>query len=159
MAASSSRSFDAVVERDAKGRIIIALPFDPDEEWGAKARHHISGTLADRRVRGPLNGEGAAARLVLGPSWCGVGELPAGTTVRVTLAPEGPQQDSLAPDVAAALAARPEARAFFDSLATFYRKGYLRWVDATKRRPDVRAARIAKLVELLAAGRKERPRQ
>src|SRR5215472_10112614 len=130
MAATASRSFDAVVERDARGRIIIALPFDPSEAWGAKDRHHITGSVGDQRVRGPLTGEGRAARLVLGPAWCRAGELPAGTTVRVTLAPEGPQLDSLAPDVAAALDARPEARAFFNSLATFYRKGYLRWVDA-----------------------------
>ena len=59
--------------------------------------------------------------------------------------------------MAAALAARPEAREFFDALATYYRKGYLRWVDATRRRPDVRAARITEMVELLAAGHKERP--
>src|SRR3712207_7886764 len=29
----------------------------------------------------------------------------------------------------------PNAAAFFDSLAQFYRKAYLRWIDATKRRP------------------------
>jgi hypothetical protein len=38
------------------------------------------------------------------------------------------------------------------------RKAYLRYIDATTRRPDVRAARIADVVELLAAGVKERPR-
>jgi hypothetical protein len=43
-------------------------------------------------------------------------------------------------------------------LAQFYRKAYLRWIDATTRRPDVRAARIAEVVDLLAAGVKERPR-
>ncbi len=58
--------------------------------------------------------------------------------------------------MAAALDARPEARAFFESLATFYRRGYLRWVDATTRRPDVRAARIAEMVELLAARHQQR---
>jgi hypothetical protein len=30
-------------------------------------------------------------------------------------------------------------------------------VDATKRRPEVRAQRIAEMVELHAAGRKQRP--
>jgi len=77
--------------------------------------------------------------------------------VPVTLSPEGPQRDELAPDIAAAMAARPAARDFFDGLATFYRKGYLTWVNATRGRPEVRAARIAELVELLAAGRKQRP--
>ena len=34
----------------------------------------------------------------------------------------------------------------------------LRWIDATTRRPDLRAARIAEVVDLLAAGIKQRPR-
>ncbi|HEY4866066.1 MAG TPA: YdeI/OmpD-associated family protein [Candidatus Dormibacteraeota bacterium] len=38
-------------------------------------------------------------------------------------------------------------RRAFDSLATFYRKGWLR-IDATKRRPEVRAERIAEIVAL-----------
>ncbi|HET6752896.1 MAG TPA: YdeI/OmpD-associated family protein [Jiangellaceae bacterium] len=46
----------------------------------------------------------------------------------------------------------------FDSLAQFYTRAYLRWIDATKRRPEARAARIAEMVELLKAGHKERPR-
>jgi hypothetical protein len=85
---------------------------------------------------------------------CGIGP---GDEVDVVLTPEGPQRTNLAPDVAAALDAAPEAGAFFDSLAQFYRRGYLRWIDATKRSPDKRAARIAEMVELLKSGHKERP--
>ena len=78
--------------------------------------------------------------------------------VIVELAPEGPQRDDLADDIAAALEANPAAAAFFDTLAQFYRKAYLRWIDATTRRPDLRAARIQEVVQLLAAGIKQRPR-
>jgi uncharacterized protein YdeI (YjbR/CyaY-like superfamily) len=81
-----------------------------------------------------------------------------GDEVTVELTPEGPQRGDLADDIAAALEANPAAGAFFDTLAQFYRKAYLRWVDATSRRPDVRAARIVEVVDLLAAGIKERPR-
>jgi hypothetical protein len=153
--ASGSHTFTAVVEQDPKGRIMILLPFDPDLEWGSKKRHHICGTIGGRRFRTTLSGEGSAARMVSSQALDG---FHTGESVEVTLEPEGPQLNTLAPDLAEALAARPEALEFFLSLATFYRKGYLRWVDATKRRPDVRAARIAELVELLAAGHKERPR-
>jgi uncharacterized protein YdeI (YjbR/CyaY-like superfamily) len=62
-----------------------------------------------------------------------------------------------ASDIAAAFDASPDAAAFFDSLAQFYRRGYLRWIDATKRSPHKRAARIAEMIELLKAGSKERP--
>jgi uncharacterized protein YdeI (YjbR/CyaY-like superfamily) len=82
----------------------------------------------------------------------------AGGDVTVELTPEGPQRADLAEDISAALAANPAAAAFFDTLAQFYRKAYLRWIDATTRRPELRAARIAEVVDLLAAGIKERPR-
>ena len=81
-----------------------------------------------------------------------------GSEATVELAPEGPQRDDLADDIAAALAATPAAGAFFDTLAQFYRRAYLRYIDATTRRPDLRAARIAEVVSLLADGIKERPR-
>ncbi len=84
--------------------------------------------------------------------------LAIGDEVTVELAPEGPQRGELADDIAAALAAHPAAGAFFDTLAQFYRKAYLRWIDSTTRRPELRAARIAEVVGLLEAGVKERPR-
>jgi Bacteriocin-protection, YdeI or OmpD-Associated len=149
------RTFTAVVERDANGRIVILLPFDPSETWGPKTRHHIAGTIGGLRIRTTLPGQGSDARAVMGHA---CEEFDIGESVEVVLEPEGPQLDSLGPDLADALTARPEALDFFLSLATFYRKGYLHWVDATKRKPDVRAARIAELVDLLAAGQKERPR-
>jgi Bacteriocin-protection, YdeI or OmpD-Associated len=69
-----------------------------------------------------------------------------------------PQRGDLADDISAALEANPAAAAFFDTLAQFYRKAYLRYIDATTRRPDLRAARIAEVTDLLADGIKERPR-
>ena len=47
--------------------------------------------------------------------------------------------------------------AFFDGLAHFYRRAFLRWIDATTRRPDERARRIAEMVDLLGRGEKQRP--
>ena len=73
------------------------------------------------------------------------------------LSPEGPQRDDLAADFRTALEANPAAASFFDGLAQFYRNAYLRWIDATKRRPDIRAERIAAVVSLLADKIKERP--
>ena len=134
------------------------MPFDPDEAWGAKANHPVGGTIDGRRIRARLAPADGGWVLTLAPKRLpGLG-VAIGDEVTVDLAPEGPQRDDLADDIAAALAASPEAGAFFDTLAQFYRKAYLRWIDATSRRPDVRAARIAEVVDLLAAGIKERPR-
>jgi Bacteriocin-protection, YdeI or OmpD-Associated/Domain of unknown function (DUF1905) len=140
------------------GHAIVVVPFDPDEAWGAKAVHHVNGTVEGRRVRVTISPATAGWAFTLSPSRVrDLGVIP-GDEVTVELTPEGPQRADLADDIAAALAANPAAGAFFDTLAQFYRKAYLRWIDATTRRPQVRAARIAEVVDLLAAGVKERPR-
>ncbi|GAA4715053.1 protein of unknown function (DUF1905) [Promicromonospora umidemergens] len=147
----------ATVRIDARGRTHVPVPFEPDTAWGAKPRHHVTGTLNGLGLRGVLERTAHGFVLVLGPAWCG-GEGPAsGDQARVVLAPEGPQRADLPADVAAALDAVPDAGAFFDSLAQFYRKAYLRWIEATKRRPDQRPVRIAEVVRLLQDGQKERP--
>jgi Bacteriocin-protection, YdeI or OmpD-Associated/Domain of unknown function (DUF1905) len=155
--ADRSRSFTTVVITDERGRVMVPLGFDPDDAWGPRQAHRVHGTVNGMGVRAVVEALGDGHAFVLGPAWrrdCGIAP---GDEVQVALAPEGPQRDDLAPDIVAALEASPDAGAFFDSLAQFYRKAYLRWIDGTKRRPEVRAQRISELVELLEAGQKERP--
>jgi hypothetical protein len=152
------KRFRATVEGKESGRAYLTLPFDPDAHWGPKPRHHVGGTIDGHDFRGAIEQAGERFFLSLGAAFrrgCGIR---VGDTLSVELFAEGPQREALAPDIAAALAAAPAAAEFFDALATFYRKNYLRWIDATKRRPDVRKERIAELVEHLEAARKERPR-
>jgi|GEM_PF-270598 len=152
----ASRSFDAVVAVGPRGRVVVPLPFSPNEAWGTKPEHHVAGTIDAHRVRAVVERFGDGFGIVLGPAWrrdCGVAE---GDTVAVVLSADGPQRDDLAPDLRAALEASPDAASFFDGIAQFYRNAYLRWIDATKRRPDVRAERIAEVVSLLAANVKQR---
>lgn len=80
-----------------------------------------------------------------------------GDRVQVRVSPEGPQRADLPADFAEALDADPRAGQLFDGLAQFYRKGYLRWIEATKRSPQQRAERISTVVQLLADGHKTRP--
>jgi hypothetical protein len=153
-----TQRFDAVVAAAPGGRAVITVPFDPDEAWGAKAEHRVSGTVGGCRVRVTLSPVARRWGFTLSPARVDALGLTVGAEVAVVLSPEGPQRGDLAEDIATALAANPPAGAFFDTLAQFYRKAFLRYIDATTRRPDVRAARIAEVVDLLAAGRKERPR-
>jgi hypothetical protein len=154
----SHQRFSAHVVPGPRGRGVITVPFDPDEAWGAKAEHPVGGTIDGQRVRGTLTPGGAGWAFTVSPLWMRDACVTAGTEVTVELSPEGPQRGDLAEDIAAALAASPAAAAFFDTLAQFYRKAYLRYIDATTRRPGLRAARIAEVVDLLAAGIKQRPR-
>jgi len=134
------------------------MPFDPDQVWGAKAEHPVSGTIGGYRIRARLVPADSGWALFLAPKRLPGMGIAIGDEVTVELAPEGPQRGDLADDIAAALAASPAAGALFDTLAQFYRKAYLRWIDATTRRPDLRVARIAEVVGLLEACIKERPR-
>jgi hypothetical protein len=134
------------------------VPFDPDAEWGAKAVHHVSGTVNGCRVRVTLEPGDRGWAFTLNPGRMEHAGIAVGARVPVELSPEGPQRGDLAEDVAAALEANPAAGAFFDTLAQFYRKGCLRYIDATKWRPDLRAERIAEVTALLTSGVKERPR-
>jgi hypothetical protein len=150
----TTRRFTARVEKSGT-RTFIGIPFDPHEVWGVKARHHLSGTVNGCAVRGSLGFDGSRYFLPLGAVWRRDNHLEAGASVDVVLSPEGPQSEALAEDLAAAFASEPQAKAFFDSLATFYRKNYLRWIESAKR-PDTRAARIGEVIGLLKAGKKQR---
>jgi Bacteriocin-protection, YdeI or OmpD-Associated/Domain of unknown function (DUF1905) len=150
-----SQRFTVTVRDGGRGRVLVPVPFDPDVVWAPKPRHHIGGTIDGMRVRGVIELYDGQPGFLLGPAWrrdCGVA---AGDEVEVVIEPEGPQRGDLAEDVAAALAASPQAALFFDSLAQFYRRGYLRWIDATKRNSDRRAQRIAQMIDLLNAGVKD----
>ena len=152
------RRYTAVVVTGPKQRVMVPVPFNPDVAWRSRPEHHVAGSVNGMGVRAVLEPLDEGLGFVLGPAWrrdCGVS---VGDTVEVELHPEGPQRDDLAPDLRSALDADAEAAAFWDSIAQFYRAAYLRWIDATKRRPEVRAERIAEVVGLLAAGEKERPK-
>ena len=152
-----SQRFIATVAVDRQGRTHVPVPFDPDEVWGPKPRHHVTGSLAGCGLRGVIDEVDGDRVLVLGPAWNRGGGPADGAATDVVLIPEGPQRSDLAADVAAALDGSPAAGAFFDSLAQFYRTAYLRWIDATKRRPDQRPVRIAEMIRLLEEGKKQRP--
>ena len=151
----SAKQFDVVVADGGRGRLMVPVPFDPDAEWGDKRA---------TRSAEPSTGSASAASsrrttgvhgFLVGVAWLRDCPLAAGDEVHVELAPEGPQRADLADDVAAALEANPKAGEFFDALAQFYRRGYLRWIDGTTRRPEVRRERIARMVELLESGVKD----
>jgi len=152
--------FTTALVSGGRGRAFVAVPFDPDQVWRPTPQHHITGSVNGMGIRAVIEVRGHRRGFTLGPAWLrGCRTVAIGDVVTVEIVPEGPQRDDLADDAAAAaLDAHPDAGAFFDSLAQFYRTAYLRWIDATKRRPAQRAQRIAEMIGLLNAGIKERPK-
>jgi hypothetical protein len=130
-------------------QIVLPIPFDPHAVWGPKQRHHVTGSINGCAIRGALDWDGSTCFLSLGPAWRRDNGVDVGDHVEVMLSPEGPQFADLPLDIAAALDSAPAARTFFEALATFYRKGYLRWIEGA-RRPEIRALRIEEMVRFLA---------
>jgi len=147
--------FTAVAEGRKGGGIAIKLPFEPATVWGARDRYDVTGRIDGHGVRGKLTPYPDGHRLELGPAWCRDGSVVPGAQVKVALGAEGPQVATMAQDIASALDAEPKARRFFESLATFYRKNFTRWIDSAKQ-PETRARRIAEMVATLKAGKRER---
>jgi hypothetical protein len=151
---TTTQRFKTIVAKDGS-RISIAIPFNPNQVWGVKQRHHITGSINGCGVRGSLGSDGTQYFLPLGAAWRRGSGVEAGAEVEVVLTPEGPQTDTRAADILAALESEPETKTFFESLATFYRNGYIRWIESAKR-PETRSARIAEMLNLLKAGKKQR---
>ena len=152
---SLEKAFTAIAEGRPGGGISIKLPFDPAAAWGERERYDLTGTINGHKVRGKLTSRAGGHALDLGPAWCRDATLVVGAQIVVVLAPEGPQLGAMAADIAAALDAEPTARRFFESLPTFYRKNFIRWIEGAKR-PETRAKRIAETVATLKSGRRER---
>jgi hypothetical protein len=134
-------------------RACVEIPFDPDAVWGAKEKHYVNGSIEEHRIRGVLETNGTPI-LTLGAAWLrDNADWPDGTPVEVVLSPDGPLVETLAEDLAAAFDAEPEARAFFESIAPFYRNNYVRWIESAKR-PETRRHRIAEAMKSLKAGEK-----
>jgi hypothetical protein len=148
-------AFVTTLEPRRGGGVAVRLPFDPAAQWGDRDRHSLTGTIAGYKVRGKLSARDGGHYFDLGPAWCRDSTVSAGAQVEVLLAPEGPQVASMPPDLASAFEAAPDARRFFDSLPTFYRKNFMRWIDQAKR-PETRARRIAETIATLQAGKRER---
>ena len=83
------------------------------------------------------NSEGTQIVLPLGPAWRRDNPVAVGAEVEVVLGLEGHLSDNVAPDIATALAAEPEARKFFELVAPFYRNNFIRWIESA-RRPQTR---------------------
>jgi hypothetical protein len=154
MATDLTRRFRTTAIGRPRGGIAIPLPFDPAEAWGDHVRYDVHGTIGGFRVRGQLSSTSDDWRLELGPAWCRDPRVGAGREVDVELRPEPPHMASIADDVRVAITADPVADRRFGSLATFYRKGFIDWIESAKR-PETRVQRIEQTVAALHAGRRQ----
>jgi hypothetical protein len=78
----TTQRFKAIVTKTGS-RTSITLPFNPNEIWGVKQRHHITGTINGCAVRGSLGSDGSQYFLPLGAAWRRDNGVEAGAEVEV----------------------------------------------------------------------------
>ncbi|URW75422.1 YdeI/OmpD-associated family protein [Sphingomonas donggukensis] len=121
--------------------LVRFTPRKPGSKWSEKNRTRVLELIADGRM---------AAR--------GLAEVAAAQADGRWDAAYAPQSTATVPDdLAAALAALPGARAFFDALDATNRYAILYRIQDAKK-PETRAARIAKFAAMCAAGERVYPR-
>jgi hypothetical protein len=154
MQQSAPDIFEAEIKKEGNFTF-VSIPFHPDEAWGTRPRYHVSGTVDGHAVRGCLGVAEGQYFLRLGAAWLRDTGVIHGAVVQVQLCLEGPHEGNLAEDISGPLSTNEVAKSFFDSLPTFYRKNFIRWIESAKR-PETRAKRIAEMMRLLSEGKRER---
>jgi hypothetical protein len=132
----------------------LQVPDDVVGALGAGRRPPVVVTVGTHTYRTTVAAMGGAFWVPLAAEHREAAGVQAGEEVDVRVELDtAPRETPLPDDLAAAL--DDGARAHFDGLAPSHRKEWVRWVEEAKK-PETRAARIAKTAESLRAGKKAR---
>jgi hypothetical protein len=130
----------------------VVVPGDPKAEFGG-ARAPVAGTVNGHSFRGRLMVYGGVTYLGFRKEIRdGAGGIEQGDEVDVVIERDDAPREVEVPDaLAGALAADPEARGVFDSLAFTHRKEYAVWIAEAKRE-ETRERRVEKALAMLREG-------
>ena len=132
----------------------LQVPDDVVDALGGGKRPPVTVTVGAHTYRTTVAPMGGAFWIPLSAEHREAAGVQAGQEVDVRVELDtAPRETPLPKDLAAAL--DEDATAFFHALAASHRKEWVRWVEEAKK-PETRAARIAKTAEALRAGRKTR---
>lgn len=135
-----------VVQEEGKNATGLRIPAEAIDALGGKKRPAVRVTLSGYTYRSTVAAYGDVFMLPLAQEHREAAGVKAGDQVEVTLELDTePRTVEVPDDLAAALAARPGARAAFDALAYSARKEHVRQVE-TARAQETRERRIAKIV-------------
>ncbi|MBI2678954.1 MAG: DUF1905 domain-containing protein [Candidatus Koribacter versatilis] len=128
---------------------------DSAARFGIRAQFPIVGTINGHKFRSCLqpDGKGNHCLMVNKVMQQGGGFKPGDTVLLDVKVDKSPRVVALPPVVRKALRTDKKAKAFFDRLAPSHKKQYVEWVAGAKQ-AETRARRAAKMVAMLAAGKK-----
>lgn len=82
-----SKRFRATVSRSDRGRVFVALPFEPAAEWGPRALYAVRGTIAGHAFEGRLSTRRLVWFYTLPPAFLAAAGVVPGDEVEVVIAP------------------------------------------------------------------------
>jgi hypothetical protein len=148
----ATHRFETVLQAEDSG-VFFEVPLDVPAVFG-KARAPVQGTINGHPFRSTVAVYGGRSFLPVKKALREVAGVAAGDAVDIELeADEQPRTVDPPPDLAAALAADPEARAAFEGLSFTHQREYAEWV-AEARREETRRRRVDQAVEMLRDGRR-----
>jgi hypothetical protein len=157
--ATATLRFEATLLRPATppdaAWTFLVLPAEASAKLPTRSMVSVDGTFAGQPFQATLEPDGqgshwlkveAALRVAAG--------VAAGDTVALAIAPMAVEPEPvLPPDLGAALAAHPAARATWDAITALARRDWIFWIVSGKK-ADTRAKRIASACDMLASGKR-----
>ena len=148
----ATHRFETVLQTEDSG-VFFEVPLDVPAVFG-KARAPVRGTINGHPFRSTIAVYGGRSLLPVKKVLREAAGVAAGDAVVIELeADEQPRTVDPPPDLAAALAADPEARAAFEGLSFTHQREYAEGV-AEARREETRRHRVDQAVEMLRDGRR-----
>ena len=147
----ATHRFETVLQAEDSG-VFFEVPLDVPAVFG-KARAPVRGTINGHPFRSTVAVYGGRSYLPVKKALREAAAVAAGDAVVIELeADEQPRTVDPPLDLAAALAADPEARAAFEGLSFTHQREYAEWVAEAKREAT-RRRRVDQAVEMLRDGR------
>jgi Domain of unknown function (DUF1905)/Bacteriocin-protection, YdeI or OmpD-Associated len=145
-----------LVSRGPKGAwTFLLVPFDVNSVFGTRARVPVSGTINGFPFRNSLMPEGDGSHaMMFGKELQKGSKAVAGDVVKVVLErDDSPRSVTLPEELVRGLKQNKHAGATFETLTYSQQKEYADWI-VTAKQAVTKASRVAKAVELLAAGQR-----
>jgi Bacteriocin-protection, YdeI or OmpD-Associated/Domain of unknown function (DUF1905) len=148
--------FRAELQQDGKTATGITVPPDVLDVLGAGRRPAVAVTINGHTYRSTIGSMGGVAKIPVSSAVRAAAGVAAGDMLDVeVVADDIPREVTVPDDLAAVLADHAEARDFFAGLSYSHKHAYVSWIEQAKK-PETRATRVAKTVEMLAAKRTQR---
>ncbi len=154
---SKKQKFKVLLEKDENSEACgIHVPFNVQEVFGTKARVPVRGTINGFPYRSSIMNMGNGQMMAVNKTLREGAKVKGGDIITVVMErDEEPRTITPPDDFLKALKANKEAKALWDKLSYTHQKEYAKAIEEAKR-PETRINRIAKAIEMLAAGKKPR---